>query len=334
MTRLTVSRLWGARCGNFARRVLRGGRGIKKPSQIGEGTTPKVVDYSEAPQRLTFSRPLPTHHKIGHAHLREFLRRRVQDGVLLRLIGKWLNAGVLEDGQLTRPEEGSPQGGVISPILANIYLHEVLDIWFHREVIPRLSGKAHVIRYADDAVLLFSNEIDARRVLAVLPKRFGRYGLTLHPEKTRLVEFLRPNRHRPIGPINRGTFDLLGFTHFWGISRSGKWIVKRKTAKGRFRNALKRIVQWCRAHRHDPLETQWRILSSKLRGHYSYYGIVGNYRALTQFRNEVGRVWQRWLNRRSQQASMWWDRMQRLLKRYPLPQARIRAPTRLPAANP
>jgi group II intron reverse transcriptase/maturase len=131
---------------------------------------------------------------IRHDHLREFLRHRVQDGVLLRLIGKWLNAGVLEDGCITRPEEGSPQGGVISPILANVYLHEVLDVWFDREVRPRLSGKAHVFRYADDAVLLFANEIDARRVLAVLPKRFGRYGLTLHPEKTRLLEFWGPQR--------------------------------------------------------------------------------------------------------------------------------------------
>ena len=270
---------------------------------------------------------------IRHDHLREFLRHRVHDGVLLRLIGKWLNAGVLEDGRITRPEEGSPQGGVISPILANVYLHEVLDVWFDREVRPRLSGKAHLVRYADDAVLLFANEIDARRVLAVLPKRFGRYGLTLHPEKTRLVEFRRPNRHRPIRDASSGTFDLLGFTHFWGVARSGKWIVKRKTAKGRFRNALKRIAQWCRAHRHEPLQTQWRTLSSKLRGHFSYYGITGNYSALARFREEAGRTWQRWLNRRSQRASMRWDRMQRLLKRYPLPRARIH-PKSLRAANP
>ena len=270
---------------------------------------------------------------IGHDHLRDFLRHRVQDGVLLRLIGKWLNAGVLEDGCVTRPEEGSPQGGVISPILANVYLHEVLDIWFDREVRPRLSGKAHVFRYADDAVLLFANEVDARRVLAVLPKRFGRYGLTLHPEKTRLVEFCRPNRRPPIGPTKGGTFDLLGFTHFWGVARSGKWIVKRKTAKSRFRNALTRVAQWCRTHRHDPLETQWRTLSSKLRGHFGYYGITGKFRAIARFREEASRVWQRWLNRRSQRASMRWDRMQRLLKRYPLPRARIR-PMPLPAANP
>ena len=209
----------------------------------------------------------------------------------------------------------------------------MLDVWFDREVRPRLSGEARLFRYADDAVFLFANEADARRVLAVLPKRFGRYGLTLHPGKTRLVEFRPPDRQRPSGSSHGGTFDLLGFTHFWGVSRSGKWIVKRKTAKDRFRNALKRVAQWCRTHLHDPLETQWRTLSSKLRGHFGYYGIVGNFRAIARFREEVRRAWQKWLNRRSQRASMRWDRMQRLLGRYPLPRARIR-PTPLLAANP
>ena len=225
---------------------------------------------------------------LEHHHLRAFLRRRVQDGVLLRLIGKWLNAGVLEDGCVTHPESGSPQGGVISPILANVFLHEVLDVWFDREVRPRLSGKARLIRYADDAVLLFANEDDARRVMDILPKRFGRYGLTLHPEKTRLAEFRRPDRRWPDGPTQGGTFDLLGFTHYWGIARSGKWIVKRKTAKDRFRNALKRVAQWCRTHLHDPLETQWRVLGSKLRGHFGYYGIVGNFRAIACHRRLAG----------------------------------------------
>jgi len=270
---------------------------------------------------------------MKHDHLRSFLRRRVHDGVLLRLIGKWLKAGVLEDGGITLPTEGSPQGGVISPLLANIYLHEVLDVWFDREVRPRLSGEARLIRYADDAALLFANEEDARRVLAVLPKRFGKYGLALHPEKTRLVEFRRPDRHRPPGSSPGGTFDLLGFTHFWGVARSGKWVVKRKTAKSRFRDALKRVADWCRTHLHDPLETQWRTLGSKLRGHYGYYGIIGNFQAIARFREETRRVWQKWLNRRSQRRSMRWDRMQRLLERYPLPRARIRPALPL-AANP
>jgi len=207
---------------------------------------------------------------VDHERLREILRRRVLDGVLLRLVGKWLNAGVLEDGSLTHPESGTPQGGVISPLLANIFLHEVLDVWFDREVKPRLSGKAHLVRYADDAVLLFANEADARRVLDVLPKRFGKYGLTLHPDKTQLVEFRRPAQRPPSSdddPSGGGeTFDLLGFTHFWGLSRTGKWIVKRKTASDRFRRALKRVVQWCREHRHDEVRAQWQALVRKLRG--------------------------------------------------------------------
>jgi RNA-directed DNA polymerase len=261
---------------------------------------------------------------MDHAHLTSFLRQRIHDGVLLRLIGKWLNAGVLEDGCVMHPESGSPQGGVISPLLANVYLHEVLDVWFDREVKPRLSGKAHMVRYADDVVLLFANEDDAKRVFSVLPKRFEKYGLTLHPEKTRLLPFCRPDRQPPNETNKCETFDLLGFTHFWGASRSGKWIIKRKTAKDRFRNALKRVSDWCRSHLHDPLETQWQTLASKLRGHFGYYGIIGNFRAIARFREEMRRVWQRWLNRRSQRKSLPWDRMVRVLERYPLPNARIR----------
>jgi RNA-directed DNA polymerase len=159
--------------------------------------------------------------RLDHARLRQILQRRVRDGVVLRLIGKWLNAGVLEDGSIVRPEAGTPQGGVISPILANIYLHEVLDQWFEHEVKPRLASKAVLVRYADDAVLLFANESDARRVLAVLPKRLAKYGLTLHPTKTRLTAFRRPDRMPPSGGgrPGPGTFDLLGFTHS-GASRA------------------------------------------------------------------------------------------------------------------
>ena len=236
---------------------------------------------------------------MDHGHIREILRRRVLDGVLLRLIGKWLNAGVLEDGGITYPDAGSPQGGVISPIIANIYLHEVLDVWFDREVKPRLSGKATLVRYADDAVLFFANEQDAHKVMAVLPKRFGKYGLTLHPEKTRLVEFRRPDKRDPPAGGERsgraGTFDLFGFTHYWGKSRTGKWIVKRSTAKDRFRRALARVAVWCRWHRHDDVREQQLALASRLRGHYGYYGITGNSRALSRFWHEVIGVWRKWL---------------------------------------
>jgi len=162
---------------------------------------------------------------LDRAHLRELLRRRVRDGVLLRLIDKWLKAGVLEDGDVTYPEAGSPQGGVISPLLANVYLHHVLDVWFEQEVKPRLKGRAFLVRYADDLVMGFACEEDARRVLAVLPLRLGKYGLTIHPDKTRLVPFVRPGRRPPSAGSGAesppGSFDFLGFTHYWSRSKKG-----------------------------------------------------------------------------------------------------------------
>lgn len=264
---------------------------------------------------------------VDHGMLREILGRRVRDGVMMRLIGKWLNAGVLEQGKLSYPDKGTPQGGVISPILANIFLHEVLDKWFHREVLPRLSGVARLFRYADDAVLLFGKKRDADRVMEVLPRRFGKFGLALHPEKTRLLEFRRPDRYPPKGePSGPSTFDLLGFTHFWGKSLSGKWIVKRRTAKDRFRRALKRIAEWCRGNRHTEIRSQSEALAQKLRGHYQYFGISGNSKALGRFLHQVKLTWCKWLDRRSQRAAMTWERMNRLLKRYPLPTPRIANP--------
>jgi RNA-directed DNA polymerase len=259
---------------------------------------------------------------LDHGHLRRILRQRIRDGVLLRLIGKWLHAGVLESGRVTRSEMGSPQGGVISPLLANVYLHEVLDTWFERTVKPRMSGACTLTRYADDAVLLFATESDARRVLAVLPQRFGKYGLTLHPKKTRLVPFKPPRRregddsddHRP------GTFDFLGFTHFWGRSRRGNWVVKRTTAKDRFGRSLRSLSQWCRTHRHLPVREQCRILGQKLRGHYAYYGITGNTPSIRRFRHLAERWWHKWLSRRNNRG-MPWDRFRRLLAYHRLPPA-------------
>lgn len=262
---------------------------------------------------------------IDHGHLRDFLQRRIRDGVLLRLIGKWLNAGVLEDGCLTQPEKGSPQGGVISPILSNIFLHYVLDDWFEREVRPRLKGRAFLIRYADDFVMGFSREEDARRVMEVLPKRFEKYGLTIHPEKTRLVPFERPSSDPegadPEERTSPGTFDLLGFTHFWARSRNGTWVVKRKTSKSRFRRGLKALSQWCRLNRHQAMEDQHRTLSQKLVGHFAYYGITGNSSALNRFRDAATWIWKRWLSRRRRGGRMTWDRLNRFLKRHPLPPA-------------
>jgi len=261
---------------------------------------------------------------LDHAHLRSLLRQRVRDGVLLRLIDKWLQAGVLEDGDVTYPEAGSPQGGVISPLLANVYLHYVLDVWFEQEVKPRLKGRAFLVRYADDFVMGFACEEDARRVLAVLPKRFGKYGLTIHPEKTRLVPFGRPGRRLPRpghqAEPSPGSFDFLGFTHFWSRSKAGSWVVKRKTAGSRFHRAVKRIAEWCRLNRHLPIREQYEVLCRKLRGHYAYYGgLIGNLRCQQRFRYEVMRLWRKWLARRKRCGQLEWARFNQMLKHLVLP---------------
>jgi group II intron reverse transcriptase/maturase len=263
---------------------------------------------------------------LDHGHLRELLRRRVRDGVVLRLIGKWLNAGVLEGLGLSYPETGTPQGGVISPLLANIYLHAVVDEWFVHDVKPRLQSRALLVRYADDMVFVFAQEQDARRVFDVLPKRFERYGLELHPDKTRLLDFRRSDRKpgSDVGPGSRA-FDMLGFTHFWGHSCRGKWVVRKKTASDRLSRALRRTRDWCRTHRHDPVPEQHHVLSQKMRGHYAYYGVTFNYRALSGFYWEVTRAWRKWLSRRSSAARRRcsWSWMANLLKRMSLPRPRI-----------
>jgi hypothetical protein len=214
---------------------------------------------------------------------------------------------------------------VISPLLSNIFLHYVLDEWFEREVKPCLKGRANLIRFADDFVIGFTHEADARRVLEVLPKRFGKYGLTIHPAKTRLVPFRHPQR-RADGPDESngpGTFDLLGFTHYWGRSVKGSWVVKRKTARSRLARAIRKIAEWCRRRRHRPIGEQQRTLCQKLRGHFAYYGLTGNACALTQFRTAVVRCWRKWLNRRNRERTLDWDVFNRLLERYPLPAVRV-----------
>jgi group II intron reverse transcriptase/maturase len=274
---------------------------------------------------------------LDHAHLREMLRRRVRDGVLLRLIDKWLNAGVLEEGRVTVPTQGSPQGGVISPLLANVYLHYVLDLWFEQEVQSRLKGRAFLIRYADDFVIGFTHEDDARRVRDVLPKRFGKYGLTIHPDKTRLVPFRSPALSEgddSEGSSSPGTFDLLGFTHFWGRSLKGNWVVKRRTAGNRLRRAIRRIADWCRFHRHRPVREQHQALKQKLLGHFAYYGITGNGGALHRFREAVQELWRKWLSRRSRAAPLSWDQFRLLQQRYPLPAALVVHSVCRPVANP
>lgn len=249
---------------------------------------------------------------VDPKHAQNILRKRVRDGVVRRLIGKWLNAGVLEDGRLTYSEVGVPQGGVISPLISNIYLHEVLDTWFAETVVPRMRGRAFMIRYADDAVLAFEYLEDAERVYKVLPLRFARYGLTLHADKTRLLDFRRGSR-------DRGSFDFLGFSHFWAKSRKGFHVIKQKTAKKRVARAMKAMNQWLRTVRHWPISTQHKILCMKLRGHFNYYGITGNSEALSGFLFRVTQMWLKWLRRRSRKARRTWEWFRALLVRFPLP---------------
>ena len=255
---------------------------------------------------------------VNHAVLRDILRHRVNDGGILRLIGKWLQAGVLESGELLHPEMGTPQGGVISPLLANIYLHTVLDEWFVREVQPRLEGKSFLIRYADDFLLVCQRERDAQRVLAVLAKRLAKYGLTLHPDKTRLIRFQKPHEEEPRRDGD-GTFEFLGFTHHWARSLRGYWVIKRRTARKALHRSLQALQAWCKENRHLPLPEQHRMLSRKLRGYYAYYGIRGNYKALYLLYRFTQRAWVKWLNRRGSKKHFGWKAFAALESRLPLP---------------
>jgi RNA-directed DNA polymerase len=251
--------------------------------------------------------------------LREIIEQRVNDGGIIRLIGKWLNAGVLEGEQMSYPEKGTPQGGVVSPMLANIFLHHVLDEWFESEVKPRMKGNCFLIRFADDFVIGCEREEDARRIMEVLPKRFARFKLTIHPQKTRLVKFQPPRK----GESDDGTFDFLGFTHYWARSRRGYWIIKRQTAKKRLRRAMRAAWEWCREHRHEPVREQYRKLSQKLRGHYQYYGVRHNYRKLETLYWYVERAWRYWLSRRGGDREITWEKFDNLREVFPLPLPRI-----------
>jgi RNA-directed DNA polymerase len=254
---------------------------------------------------------------LDHAQLRSFLDQRVRDGVIRRLVDKWLAAGVMERGCLAYPDSGTPQGGVISPLLANVYLHEVLDQWVRRDVWKRLKKRGDLVRYADDFVLIFEHEDDAKQVMAVLGKRFARFGLQLHPEKTRLLSFDSPGLRTTRAQRER-SFDFLGFTHFWAKSRKGRWVVKQRTAKDRLTRAIARVKQRCREMLHSPVVTQHRRLSAMLRGHFNYYGITGNGDALGAVRHEAERIWGRSLTRRNGKRFAW-QRFSPLLKRFPLP---------------
>ena len=256
---------------------------------------------------------------IDHGHLRGFLDLRINDGVIRRMIDKWLAAGVLDKGVLRRPEAGTPQGGVVSPILSNIYLHHVLDRWMAEVAAPRI-GAFRLVRYADDFVIAFRNRRDGERVLAALGRRLARYGLELHATKTRFVDF----RRKPgTGHDGRNRFDFLGFTHLWGRSRRGHLVVRQITAKDRFARAVRSVWDWCKCNRHLPILEQHRHLAGVIHGHCGYFGLTGNGKRLASFRLEVVRAWRRWLGQRHRGSRLSWDRFNAIQALFPLPQAKV-----------
>jgi group II intron reverse transcriptase/maturase len=262
---------------------------------------------------------------VDRTALEEMLRKRLADGSLLRLIGKCLNVGVLDGEAYTTPDVGTAQGSVLSPLLGNIYLHYALDEWFERDVRPRLRGAATLIRYADDFVIAFEYREDADRVWEVLPKRMQRYGLTLHPDKTRLLDFRRPPREQQ-GGKGPNTFDFLGFTLYWRRTLRGRWRLGCQTRRARLHRAMNAVYEWCRNHRHRRLGEQHAGLRSRLQGHMNYFGVNGNLRSVASLCAHAVKSWVKWLSRRSQRARLSWDRARLLLQRYPLPPPRVVVP--------
>lgn len=265
---------------------------------------------------------------VDHEWLLRMVSHRIADRRILRLIGQWLRAGVLESGEWQEMRVGTPQGAGISPLLANVYLHYVFDLWAKRWRRKEAKGRVITVRYADDFVLGFQYESDGRRFLSCLGERLSKFGLRLHEDKTRLIEFgrfaRRNRRKRGVGRPE--TFTFLGFTHYCGESSDGRFVVKRKTQRERMIRKLKELRGEARKRMHEPVGKQQGWLSSVLRGHYAYYGITGNSRALASFAFEVGKLWQRVLRRRSQKSGLTWQRFNNLLQLFPLPTPRITRP--------
>jgi len=259
---------------------------------------------------------------LDRNELKKMLGIRVADGSLMRLIGKCLHVGVLDGEAIVEPELGTAQGSVLSPLLGNVYLHYVLDLWFETEVKPRLQGKATLIRYCDDFIIGFEREDDARRVVAVLDKRMGRFGLALHPDKTRLLPFRRPPTAQQSGK-GSATFDFLGFTFYWARTRKGHWRMACKTRRASLRRAKTSIYDWCRRHRHLSIKDQHAALHRRLRGHFNYFGVSGNYTSMMRLVEATKRAWYKWLRRRSQRTRLNWERFTDMLRWWPLPRPRI-----------
>ena len=257
---------------------------------------------------------------LSHEWMLRFVEHRVGDPRLISLIRRWLKANVLEDEELHPSEEGTPQGGSISVLLSNLYLHYVLDLWFERVVKPRLRGEAYLVRYIDDFVLCFQYRADALRVQEVLRKRLGKFGLTLAEAKTKLVEF---GRYAQRYASKRGrrrpeTIYFLGFTLYCTRNQKGNFRVGLRTEKTRLRRALMHLQDQMRRMRHQPIQDQADQLNQMLRGHYAYYGVAGNIRALQRVHRAVERFWRRMLSSRSWKGEIWWKSFHRIKERSPL----------------
>jgi RNA-directed DNA polymerase len=265
--------------------------------------------------------------KLDHRWLQRFLEHRIADKRILRLIQKWLSAGVIEDGQWSDTVEGAPQGASASPLLANVYLHYVFDLWAQWWRKRFAEGDVVIVRFADDFTVGFQYEDDARRFLADLRERFAEFGLELHPDKTRLIEFGRhaARRRKARGLPKPETFDFLGFTHFCGISKRGRFWLRRITIGKRMRAKLKEIKDELKRRRHQPIPMQGKWLRSVIQGHLAYYAVPGNTDAVAAFRTQVSRLWFKALRRRSQRNRLNWQRMDRLTTKW-LPPARVRHP--------
>jgi group II intron reverse transcriptase/maturase len=254
--------------------------------------------------------------------LREMLEERIDDKSLMRLIGKCLHVGVLDGAEYFTPEEGAAQGSILSPLLGNIYLHHAIDLWYKRDVQPRMRGRSCLVRYADDLLFGFERRDDAERVMEVLGKRLSRYGLRLSQTKTRLLDFRRPSASQQSGK-GPSTFDFLGFTHYWRRSRKGSWRLAWKTRKKSRHKTITALQTWCKNNRHLSIPEQHAALTRRIRGHFNYFGVNDNQKSLSMFLHKVKRTWIRWLRRRSQRTRMTWKRFDRMLREMPLPKVKV-----------
>jgi len=262
---------------------------------------------------------------VSHAWMMEFLKRRIKDPSFLRIIGRFLIAGYKDSELLVESVKGTPQGGNLSPILANIFLHNVLDEWFEKEIKPQMKGECHLVRYADDFIIMMQSKSEVYKMMELLRERFARYELMLHPEKTRVIGFGRYEQEKAQRENRKlKTFDFLGLTHYCGKNRRGKYLVGRKTMGKRFRKKIKEIKLWLKAQRNVlKMNAIWKMVAAKLRGHYQYYGISGNYRSIHRYWRRTIELVYKWLNRRSQKKSFNWEQFAKYLKKYPLPKPYI-----------